>query len=69
MAAPFYNTVLSTAGRAFLSSVILFAQMMFADQVHGTRLRSFFTALFCEAHSDPTLNRSNALSITLFRWK
>jgi hypothetical protein len=32
------------------SSVVLFAQMMFADQVHRTRLRSFFTELFCEAH-------------------
>ena len=32
------------------SSVVLFAQMMFADQVYRTRLRSFFTELFCEAH-------------------
>ena len=32
------------------SSVVLFAQMMFADQMYRTRLRSFFTELFCEAH-------------------
>jgi hypothetical protein len=32
------------------SSVVLFAQMMFTDQVYRTRLRSFFTELFCEAH-------------------
>ena len=32
------------------SSVVLFVQMMFADQVYRTRLRSFFTELFCEAH-------------------
>src|SRR5438876_3254922 len=32
------------------SSVVLFAQMMFADQVYRTRLRSFFTELFREAH-------------------
>jgi hypothetical protein len=32
------------------SSVGLFAQMMFADQVYRTRLRSFFTELFCETH-------------------
>jgi hypothetical protein len=32
------------------SSVVQFAQMMFTDQVYRTRLRSFFTALFCEAH-------------------
>jgi hypothetical protein len=33
------------------SSVVLFAQMMFADQVYRTRLRSFFTELFCEEYS------------------
>jgi hypothetical protein len=32
------------------SSVVLFAQMMFADQVYRTRLRSLFTELFRESH-------------------
>jgi hypothetical protein len=31
------------------SSAVLFAQMMFADQVYRTRLRSFFPEFFCEA--------------------
>ena len=32
------------------SPVVLFAQMMFADQVYRACLRSFFTELFCEAY-------------------
>ncbi len=39
-----------TATATKKTSVVLFAQMMFADQVYRTRLRSFFTELFCEAH-------------------
>ena len=45
------NRISSTHSGSYLSSAVLFVQMMFlADQVYRTRLRSFSTELFCEPH-------------------